>query len=302
MNFSRLKTELAIILRGHILNYPWRSRMERRRVRGEATAKEVEKYLDRYIGTHENIALGSPSGGKDSERIFSMWLQGEEQAPPLARACFGSIRANSPLPLIVLNEENIFDWIELPSYIIEKRKEGRIRPAHFADICRVALLYRYGGYWMDATDYLPAPTPEWMDRQDFFVYLSAGNQSGSYSFIQNCFIRSAKGSYLAQAWLKAIYNYWKHEDSTIDYFMHQLLFKRLVEKDERAAEGFALMPKLSQEPTHRLWYLHGNEPYEAERFKELCGQSPFHKCDYKSEAARNPVAGSVAEHIINSYK
>ena len=49
MNRSRFLTKAEILLKGHILNWPRRGHLERRRVRGSVTAKAVGSYLDLLI-------------------------------------------------------------------------------------------------------------------------------------------------------------------------------------------------------------------------------------------------------------
>ena len=46
---GRFRTKAAIVLKGHVLNWPWRPRLERRRVRGEVTRDAVCSYLGRYV-------------------------------------------------------------------------------------------------------------------------------------------------------------------------------------------------------------------------------------------------------------
>lgn len=84
--------------------------------------------------------------------IWVCWLQGEENAPPLVRRCIASIRQHAGKhPVHVLTEENLPSYIDLPSIIWKKRKEGKIQSANFSDVVRMALIYRYGGLWLDAT-------------------------------------------------------------------------------------------------------------------------------------------------------
>ena len=297
---NRFAAKLAITIHGHIFNPPWKSRLERRRHRGEATSKYVCRYLERYVSSFADIEDDSKDACINSdEKIFSIWFQGEQAAPPLVQACWRSVRKHCPQELVVLDQNTIFDWIELPDYVIRKWTEGKIRPAHFADICRIELLYQHGGLWLDATDYVFAPMPLWLLDQDFFVFLSGEKQRGSYSFIQNCFIRSRKGSYLMKAWRQAVLTYWKHEDSTIDYFVHQLLFKMVVENNSTAGEYFQRMRKLSQDPTHTIWFENADKPYNEEEFLRLASAAVFQKTDFKSEDAKNPKPGTYADMLIN---
>lgn len=309
MKAARLKLMLDVVLKGHILNAPWNNRLKRRRIRGIATQKAVCKYLAPYaqaVSALPEDGVSScgelPENGAGEERIFSIWLQGEENAPEVVKACLRSIRKNCPQELVLLDAESIFKWISLPEHIVEKWRSGKMRPAHFADICRVELLYRYGGLWLDATDFVAHPIPEDILKQDFFVYMSGDRQRGFYSYIQNCFIRARKGSYLLKCWREAMFGYWAKEDSTVDYFVHQLLFKCVVESNARAGELFSEMPKLGQDPTHLLWFEHGSEAFDPDGFERMVSAAAFQKTEYKSELAKNPAPGSYAEAVINMYR
>mgnify|MGYP002520092721 CR=1 FL=1 len=260
------------------------------------------RYLDKYVPAFAEVPEDTYLEEQDKERIFTIWFQGEDAAPDLVKACWRSVRANCTQELIVLDAQSVFDWIELPDYVMDKWRAGKIRPAHFADICRVELLYRYGGLWLDATDYVFAPMPQWLMDEDFFVFMSGDRQRGSYSYIQNCFIRGRKGNYLLKAWRAAILEYWKHEDSTIDYFVHQLLFKKVVKHNQLAAEHFAKMPSVNQDPTHTMWFEHASDPFDENLFKDLSSAAIFQKTEFKSANAKNPAPGTFAEKLINLNK
>ena len=285
---------------GHIFNAPWKSRLQRRRRRGEVTERYVLEYLD-FIFATELVPRKAEADIACQERIFSIWLQGEDKAPSIVKACWRSIRENCTQPLVVLDAESIFDWISLPDYVVRKWKEGKMRHAHFTDICRLALLERYGGLWLDSTDFVSAPIPEWILDEDFFVFGSGDTLRGCYSFIQNCFIRARRGSYLLSAWLEAVLRYWQREDSTIDYFVHQLIFEKLIMCDSKARELYDRMPKVAQDPTHTVWFGNADNAYDPELFRSLCASAVFQKTEYKSSCARSPRRGSVAWKMIGMY-
>lgn len=295
---GHLSVKFRVALMGHILNFPWNSRMERRRIRGNATRKAVLSYLDRYVPfvfTPDSASDDEPA----REYIFSIWFQGEENAPDVVQACWSSIRRNCSLELVILDEKSIFEWIDLPDYVVSKWRSGKMKHAHFADICRIELLYRYGGLWMDATDYVFSDIPKWLMDQDFFVYMSGESLKGFYSYIQNCFIRSKKKSYLIQAWRNAVLKYWKYEDSAVDYFVHQLLFMKVVQSDHFAEEYLAAMPVLIQDPTHVLWYEYADRDYDKDVLERVASSAVFHKMEYKSSSALSPRPGSFADVLIN---
>jgi hypothetical protein len=217
-------------------------------------------------------------------------------------ACLDSIRRHSGAELVVLDGQSVFDWIDLPEDIVRKWKEGKMKAAHFADICRVELLYRHGGVWMDATSYLDAPFPEWLWEADFFVYQGGDTLKGAYGGIQNCFIRGAKDAYLLKVWREIIRAYWTAEDSALDYFVHQLLFSLAVETNPRAAALYAQMPALVQDPTHVLWYDYADKPFDEALLHEICAKALFQKLNYKTPSAANPVPGSFADHLLAPYR
>lgn len=295
MNMKRIFAEIHIAMFGHAFNWLWRPRAVRHEVRSNVIAKVIPQYFKRYLPAVKQVAEKKPVVDDKNEKIFSMWLQGEENAPELVKACFRSVRRHCKQELVVLDEKTIFDYITLPDYVIEKRKKGMIKNAHFADICRVELLYEYGGFWLDATGFVTSPIPDWIAEQDFFVFM-AGHAGSPYSFIQNCFIRSRKGAYLLEAWRAMILDFWKHENHNFDYFMHQLLFKTLVLNDERAKKYFAEMKHVDQDPTHDLWWAYKDKPFDKKTFDKVTSKAFFQKLTYRG--ADKPVPGSFADVML----
>ncbi len=298
---ATLRYQCSVILFGHILNPLWKSREERRYRRSEATAAAVRKYLSIYKKEIENDNIPyTPAENAEKEHAFSIWFQGEENAPDSVKACFAGMRQHLDQELIVLDNNTLFDWIELPEYIIEKWKSGKIGNAHFSDICRVELLFRHGGLWFDATDYVTAPVPEIIMKSDFFVFMGGQKIDSWYGFIQNCFIRARKGNPLLGLWRDAMLMYWKHEDKIITYLGHQILFQVVTEYNKQAASLFAKMPRMDQDPTHVLWYEHKEEPYDSKKFLEYTEGTFFQKTDFKDKNARNPLPGSMAAYMFAS--
>lgn len=232
-----------------------------------------------------------------SKKFFSMWLQGEEHAPNVVKACWRSVNKHHSGQLVIIDEEHISDWITLPDYIIEKRKKGLIGDAHFSDICRVELLWQYGGVWLDSTDFLPHRISEEVTERDIFMYM-AGKNIYPHTFVQNCFIVSKKGHPLLGAWRNAIYSYWKHNKRALDYFIHQFIFKHVVTNSEEAKFYFEQMPHVDQDATHVLWKYYKDKPFDAYKFEQLTSEAAFQKTEYKSQCANTPVPGTFAHHVV----
>lgn len=298
--WARVMQQARLITMGHILNAPWKPREVRRKKRYKATRDAAFSYLRRYDSDLRNIKAETIELIPEPERAFSIWLQGEYQAPPLVKACFRSMKKHLKQEVIILDENSLFDWITLPDYVIEKWKKGLIPHAHFSDICRVELLYQHGGLWFDATDFVTAPVPQYIMDEDFFVFMSGHIIRGSYSGIQNCFIRARKGNTLLGIWREAILNYWKDENSKINYFVHHLLLCRALQVNDLAKSLFDKMPHIDQDPTHALWGEHCLDRYDEAAYKELTGGSFFQKTNYKDKRLNGDLTGTVAEHILNS--
>ena len=299
MNLARFFALNKVVLFGHILNPLWWSRERRRQRRCDVISGVVPRYFKRYLPAVNSVKECEVVKDDENEKIWTLWLQGEDKAPPLVKACFKSIRKNCKQELVVLDENTIWDYIALPPEIIEKRKAGKIGHAHFADICRVELLYEHGGFWLDSTGFATSPIPDWIVNEDFFVYMAGQNVGSPYSYMQNCFIRARKGAFLLAAWRAMILNYWVHENHCFDYFMHQLLFKTLVENDDRAKKYFAKMPHIDQDPTHALWWAYGDKPFDKKIFDDVTSGAFFQKTTYNSPWAKNIVSGTFADEMIN---
>lgn len=293
---SRLGVQVDRIVNGHILNPLWNDRKKRHDRRENVQARSLERYFSRWYLDSLPAIRQEPPVRDPQERIFSIWLQGEEQAPPLVKACFASIRKHCRQPLEVLDSESLKEKIELPDIIVHKYENGKMLHAHYADICRVELLHKYGGIWLDSTCYVTAPVPDLFLDQDFFMYMTGRKYGSPYSYVQNCFIRTKKDSYLLDAWRCMILEYWCREDSHADYFQHQLMFKTLVHNDQTASLFFEKMPHIDQDPTHILWETIRDRQYDEDTFNNTTSGAFFQKLSLRN--SRNPIPGSTLHEMI----
>lgn len=294
-----LKKQAIIILEGHLLNPFWHSKEERRIKRYRALEKAYMSYLKPYKNFVRELVTQHSNPIPEQDRVFTIWYQGEDNAPEIVKACFRSMRRNLKQELIVLDENTIFDWITLPEHIIDKWNRGLITPTHFSDICRVELLYRHGGIWLDSTCFVTNPIPRELLDMDFFVYMAGVKLQRKFTFIQSCFIRARKEYPLLDIWRRLLYEYWKKEDTLFDYYTLHLLLCFAVRNNLTANSLFRNMPKIDQDPTHRLWYSgYKDTPYSPERFEDATRGTFFQKTSYKDQAAVTPIEGSIAEYIM----
>lgn len=289
---------------GHIVNWPWRSRLKRRNIRNIAFTSMKIDYLKKYIPFIESLKPQSniPSDlDYKEEKVFTIWLQGMDKAPEVVKKCVYSIKEKFGDRFEVLDENTLFDYINLDPSIIEKWKNGMILPAHFSDIARLELLYRYGGYWFDATDFLTGNVPKEIENSNFFIYITSENLL-IHTFVQNYFIRAKKGDPLLKMWRDLVMHYWKHENKAASYYLVQHLFRLLVRYNEEAKKLYEKMPKIELDCTQVIWHKVGNDPYDGAVFEQMCKDSFFQKCTYRKKTGiiRDIIPGSMADYLLNS--
>ena len=107
---------------------------------------------------------------KVDEPIWLFWNTGLEKAPEIVRTCYQSVKKYAGRQVVLLTENNVQNYINMPDYLNEKLKSGVLPLAIYTDLMRVALLEHYGGTWMDATILLTDEIPQEILNSDFFVF------------------------------------------------------------------------------------------------------------------------------------
>ena len=295
--FDRTVMMMKKILLGHVLNpYVFNARKARARryaVYSEAVQKYIRQY---YLDSVRDIPYTKAEKPAGREKVFTLWLQGEDNAPALIGNCFRRMRKFcSDCDVIVLDQDSLAAYTDIPEYIWKKYRAGKIGRAHFSDICRLDLLYRYGGYWLDSTCFLTGTIPAYIRDSDFFAYMAGDRVKWNYGYIQNCFLHAGKGCYLMAMWRRILFEYWKCEDSTVDYLQHHLMFKTIIEEIPEAAAEFSLMPEVDQYPTHELWFVRGDDPFDGKIAERVASEAFFQKTTYNTGRI---LEGSFKDHII----
>lgn len=208
----------------------------------EINERLIENYLIRTVETGEcenvKINLKPLKSNIVNEPIWVMWYQGIEKAPDIVKCCVESIKEHSAgHQVIVLSEENLYDYIELPDFIMEKFSRGYISRTYLSDMIRLNLLYLYGGAWLDATVLVSNDIPEEYFREELFS-LNFGKKTKDPSYgrwTTFCFF-AKKGNSLIEKTLKYHYYYWMHKNHPIDYVMFDYFINYISRRDAVAAK------------------------------------------------------------------
>lgn len=158
-------------------------------------------------------------------KIWMVWFSGEENLPPLQKMCVESVKRNANgHEVIMISLQNYKKYIEIPPKILELFHSGILNPANLADVIRIRLLSKYGGFWIDSTVYVTQPISESIFSKKLFslkqrkewYYVSECRWTG-FCFYMN---KSSLLPHLVDAMLM---KYWEKETWIIDYFLFDYL-------------------------------------------------------------------------------
>lgn len=260
---------------------------------------EVYEYVKKY-----SYVLNRPIENKTSQSsnyIWQYWGQGEENAPDLVKACFASVKKYCPdKNIIILNDENVKDYIDIPDFIQEKLNNGIISRTHFSDYLRTCLLVKYGGTWIDATVYLTGKISDEIEKSDFFVFKPLAYSEckkvpslkmlhlldriptylSPFLCLSSWFIHSKNNNRILKVTKLLMDEYWKNEKYLYDYFLFHYFFTYAVLNDKTCRKIYETMPNLANRNPHLLQQVLLDK-YDEELYEELKGLSSIHKLTYK---------------------
>lgn len=261
-------------------------------------ARLDEKYRRYYEKKFSSFIESLPKyqhSHKYSNKVWWCWLQGEENAPDLCKACLSSLRKNlKNREIIVITEDNFKKYIDLPDYVLDKYQKGFITRTQLSDILRLELLIKYGGTWIDssvlATDY-----DESLFDKDLFVFKcflkdSIGTISSSW------FMTSEIDSPILHTTRDLLYEYIRYNDYFDRYFMLHIFFAIAA---ERYPESWDAIPVYPNTNPHILQF-ELNKPYDKARFDDICRLCTIHKLSQKIDPNSMPKDSNYY-HILKQY-
>lgn len=236
--------------------------------------------------------------------IWTVWWQGEENAPLLVKVCLNSIRKNANgAELIVITKSNYKQYIEIPDYILEKNKKGYICNAVLSDIARFLLLEKYGGLWLDATIYVASPIPPKYFEYIFFSQHTKPQKETCW--VQNnayhIFVIGSQAKAKLVSFTKTMFlEYWKTHDTAVDYLSTDYFFFLAMQEYPEIKNEINNLPYSSE----RLYDLESklNAPYDEIYFDQLKKDCIFSKLDWhKQYREKQDTKKTFFSVISNNY-
>lgn len=269
----------------------------RRRLKGNF----CKWYLKPYIQTIESEDIKLSKTPKEY-RIWQYWNGDIQNAPDIVKCCIKSVeKYKGELEHVILNDENIKNYITIPDYIYELKNQGIIKAAHFADIVRTYLLYEYGGLWIDATVLLTAPLPEYIRDSELFVFQNDENEDPDGLNMANYFISSKGNSVIIAKMKRFLEEYWKNNYFVINYFFYLHAFTMFTHSSKDNIKEWSEIFYSPYIPV-QLMQNELKDKFSPRRYKELKQISPIHKLTYKwkvmSKKKKFDPQGTLYEYLI----
>lgn len=247
-----------------------------------------------------------------SKMVWFCWLQGIEQSPPIVKACYNSLKRHlSDREIKVIDNDNWYEYVELPNYIISKWKKGRIPAALFSDLLRLELLIKYGGTWIDSTvlctgfqnsssstSEAAKPSAKFQEYLDADLFLFQYTKQGSIPVsISNWFIMTCSNNEVLMVLRDMLYAYWKDYDCTLDYYIFHLFFSML---SKEYLEDILAMP-YGQSMDSLVLMHHLGDRFEQKKWDKLTQRVSFHKLAFRVSKKIKEDKENYFNKIISLY-
>ena len=218
--------------------------------------------------------------------------------PDIIRMCYNSICNNSNgRKVVLLTKDNVDDYVQMPTFIMEKVKRGYISFTHLSDLIRVSLLYKYGGTWMDATLLATAPIDNsWMNGVFGTVKvhpLSEGTISNYRwtSFYMFC----QPGSLAMKCFRDVMFAFFGKNRGMLDYFFIDYTFELLYQKNPSFKKLVDDNPYTNQ----HIFDCHLNDAYHGQFEKEWTDTHVF-KLNRRMVVDKKKK-NTVYQHVADKY-
>lgn len=248
----------------------------------------------------------------ESAHIWIFWGQGEENMPPLVKACYRQLTHYNN-NIRVLNNQNIKEYIELPDTLFKKVNSKQISWAHLSDIVRNTLLAKYGGLWLDATVWVSGLIP--FNKLKEVELFSANGKvpislrtirfwtSFEYNWSTWCMWSRDKNNRLFSFVSEMLISIAEREEQWPDYVIQDYLIAYAYKNLPGIANMLEQSSNISCKKRN-LFAIIMNEKYDEKKYKELTEKDFVFKLSYrtkwkeKTENEEQTFYGRILENII----
>lgn len=230
------------------------------------------------------------AAGQERMPVWIFWAQGETEAPETVKLCIDSARRRFPkdkAQVRVLDIGSVGQYVPFPQHIIDKYNQGKIMPNYLADFIKAAVLYQYGGLWMNPSVYVARqPEDAWFDDEKMRM-----DKSGAV-------IKTHAENILFLFLWEACCKYWENCDAPIDGD----LWHYMLDAAQTCIDGFADIALRSEEMEAQLADLDksAGRRYRAEFYEALTAGRIFGRLSWKKTYPKENIVGqqTVYGHLL----
>ena len=235
----------------------------------------------------------------NNDSVFVMWLQGLNAAPEIVQKCVESQKMAMPgKRFIIIDEKNYSDYVTLPDYILEKRQSGIITNALFSDILRLALLIKYGGYWIDASVFM-TDGKLIKDIDDLPLFCFSFYYFGfnpEIMELNSWFIHSTTNNNMLCLLQKMLYAYLRDYNYISNYYILHILGSIV---NDYYSDEYNAMPIVSQVDSHVLaTYIY--DDFDEKKYDILKKRIGIHKLSIKFDQDKLEKKGTFYDVVIRN--
>ena len=267
--------------------------------------EKISKYLLReYLDPFLLRAKPDLKQLSEKERvIWQYWDTGLERAPKIVKTSVKSVRKHLPSGYkhVLLTDENIYEYVQIPDWVKEKRRNNpSFRTTFFSDILRLFLLEKYGGIWIDATIFMSSEIPAYILKSPFFCFYRGAEPRDALVYesfnptyfswrpefkVRQCnsFLVADKSHPFVSALKEMLLSYWEREDEIRHYFIFQLLFEELIKTPPYSGIKWDCENDLR---IHRMLF-EVKKSFNQEQWDEICSSCYVHKLTYYKDAGKD---------------
>ena len=261
--------------------------------RHNTTREFLEKEFYEFIINYEFTTCNQ----KNSKIIWTLWMQGYENAPELVKSTIDSIRKFAELnnfQFILLEENTIEKYIVFPKLIKEKMDLGVIDYTKISDILRVSLMAKYGGTWVDATIYMKEEFDSSLLLQNYYTIKTGGIEDYSPNISNNRwkgFFLSGNSS-LFSFTRDFFFEYYSRYDIAVDYLLIDYIFDMAYKYDEKIKNQ---MLELEKSNPNLFWLeSHLGDKFDQKVWDNITETTKVFKTTYK-------LSGEIKSNKNNFY-
>lgn len=166
--------------------------------------------------------------------IWVCWWQGEKSMPELNKICVNSIKKNAGThPVTIITFDNVSNYIDIPSNILDNYKNGNISPTFLSDFLRASLLHKFGGLWLDSTILVVEQIQDKYFSQEFVSIKTEmlSNASPSKYRWAGFFLGSTGNSEIFRVFRNMFIEYFNHYNKICDYLLIDYFLSILYDKN-----------------------------------------------------------------------